>query len=149
MRQVKQSGWYCFLIASTVGSCGPSALWQKAQMSARSRESSQELCASVSLSGDEPMHSWVSLTSGAVPPRVPIHILPLPLACLLLGKCGWLHFSREGGRGLASGEGQSHVSYTLQVGKLRHWGDCTLFSSPGGWQVLQGPVAAVPDPVAP
>lgn len=58
-----------------------------------------------------PFTAGSPLTSGGVPLWVPIHILPLLLACSLLTKCGWLQFSREGGRGLASGEGQSHVSY--------------------------------------
>lgn len=57
------------------------------------------------------------LTSGAVSPWVPICILPLLLACLLLARCGQLQFSRESGRGLASGEGQSHVSYTPTDGQ--------------------------------
>lgn len=47
------------------------------------------------------------------------------------------------------GKGKAMLVILLQVGKLRHWGDCTLLSSPGGWWVLQGPVAAVPDPVPP
>lgn len=35
---MKQSAWYCFCIASTVTSRGPSALWQKAQTSVGRRE---------------------------------------------------------------------------------------------------------------
>lgn len=47
------------------------------------------------------------------------------------------------------GKGKAMLVISLQVGTLRHWGDCTLLSSPGGWQVLQGPVVAVPDPAPP
>lgn len=74
------------------------------------------------------------LTSGAVPLWIPICILPLLLACLLLAKCGWLQFSREGGRGLASGEGQSHVSYTPAGGETEALGG--LHSVIFTWRVV-------------
>lgn len=95
MRQVKQSGWYCFRIASTIGSRGPSALWQKAQMSARSRKSSSELHASVSLSGDEPMHSWVSPYLWSFP-SPSTHSHPATAACLLAPGKMWAASIQQG-----------------------------------------------------
>lgn len=88
MRQVKQSGWYCFCIASTVGSWGPSTLWQKAQMSARSSESGWELHASVSLSGDEPIHCRLSPYLWSCP-SLGTHSHPATAACLLAPDKMW------------------------------------------------------------
>lgn len=95
MRQVKQSGWYCFRIASTVSSRGPSALWQKAQMSARSRESGWELHASVSLSGDEPVHSWISSYLWSCP-SLGTHLHPATAACLLAPGKIWAASIQQG-----------------------------------------------------
>lgn len=115
---MKQSAWYCFRIASTVGSCGPTALWQKAQMSVGREQGRSCLGGPLRIPNQ---HSQVHvLTSGAVPLPMPICILPLQLVCLSLANLERPQFSREGKRSLASRRKTRIIFKPLRMGKLRH-----------------------------
>lgn len=91
---MKQSAWYCLRIASTVGSRGPTALWQKAQMSAGGDE---EGLASASPAGDEPAPSPCS------PLEPSLSRCPLASCHGGLSACSWRNLGGLSSAGKAEG----------------------------------------------
>lgn len=97
---MKHSAWYCFPIASTVGSRGPSALWQKAQMSSGTRERGLVLRASVSPTEDKP-----SQCSSIPTLPLELSLSGYPFASLHCGlpACSWQNLGGLNSAGRAEG----------------------------------------------
>lgn len=68
-------------------------------------------------------------------PSPGIHLHPATVACPLAPGKIWAASIQRGGQKEPGKQGkQRHATFMLlQVGKLRHWGNCTPSSSPGGW----------------
>lgn len=115
---MKQSAWYCLRIASTVGSRGPTALWQKAQMSAGGDEGrGWPRCPQLGTSlHHPPAHLWSRPSPGA-------RWHPATAVCLLAPGEIWAASAQQGRR-KEPGEQEANVRYVeaLEGGETEAWG---------------------------